>query len=152
MFSVFFHVHLRRRDDFCFSHQNQRQRRYTPGKIYWMTFLWPSPKFTTVALINKNLLVCTIKWEPLIQSLHNFDPSSHAYTLISFWRNSVGKPFFANFLLKNWMWTLYWTYLRDGWCETKRKCISWILGELCDHDLWPHPWPWSRFFKGQILE
>ena len=40
--------------------------------------------------------------------------------------------------------TLYWTYLRNGWsdwCETKRRCISWILGKLCDLDHWPHPWP-----------
>ena len=41
--------------------------------------------------------------------------------------------------------TLYWTYLRNGWsdwCETKRRCIGWILSELCDLDLWPDPWPW----------
>ena len=46
--------------------------------------------------------------------------------------------------------TLYWTYLRNGWsdwCETKRRCIGWILGELCDLDLWPHPWPWPCSFK-----
>ena len=37
--------------------------------------------------------------------------------------------------------TLFWAYLRNGWCdwcETKRKCIGWILGILCDLDLWPH--------------
>ena len=46
--------------------------------------------------------------------------------------------------------TLYWTYLRNGWsdwCEMKRRCISWILGELCDLDLWPHPWAWPAIFK-----
>ena len=39
--------------------------------MYWMTFLWPCPKVTAVALINKNLLVCRMKWEPLNQSLQN---------------------------------------------------------------------------------
>ena len=37
--------------------------------------------------------------------------------------------------------TLFWPYLRNGWsdwCETKRKCIGWILGTICDLDLWPH--------------
>ena len=69
--------------------------------------------------------------------------------------------FFANFLWKVWMCffkvkhSLYWTYLRNGWydwCETKRSCIGWILGELCDLDHWPHPWPWPLIFQGQILK
>ena len=39
--------------------------------------------------------------------------------------------------------TLFWPYLRNGWsywCETKRNCIGWILGTICDCDLdlWPH--------------
>ena len=41
--------------------------------------------------------------------------------------------------------TLFWPYLRNGWsdwCEMKRKCIGWILGTICDLDLWPHSWPW----------
>ena len=42
------------------------------GEMYWMTFPRPWLKVTVVALINKNLLVCRIKWEPLIQSLENF--------------------------------------------------------------------------------
>ena len=45
--------------------------------------------------------------------------------------------------------TLYWKYLRNGWsdlCETKRRCISWILGKLCKLDLWPHLWPWPWIF------
>ena len=69
--------------------------------------------------------------------------------------------FLANFLWKVWMCffkvkhSLYWTYLRNGWydwCETKRSCIGWILGELCDLDHWPHPWPWPLIFQGQILK
>ena len=46
--------------------------------------------------------------------------------------------------------TLYWTYLRNGWShwwEMKKRCIGWILGELCDIDPWPHPWPWPLIFK-----
>ena len=48
-----------------------RQRKYRSGKMYWMTFRWPWLKVTVVTLINKNLLVCRIKWEPLNQSLQN---------------------------------------------------------------------------------
>ena len=44
---------------------------YRSGKMYWMTFPWPRPKVTAVASISKNLLVCPIKWEPLIRSLQN---------------------------------------------------------------------------------
>ena len=49
--------------------------------------------------------------------------------------------------------TLFWPYLRNGWsnwCETKRKCIGWILGTICDLDLWPPSWPWPWMFQGQI--
>ena len=47
------------------------QRKYWPGKMYWMMFWWPWPKVTAVTLINKNLLFCRIKWELLNQSLQN---------------------------------------------------------------------------------
>ena len=56
----------------------------------WMTFPWPWPKVTAVALINKNLLICIIKWEALIQSLQNL-AFYHGYYLIRFWRNSFEK-------------------------------------------------------------
>ena len=49
--------------------------------------------------------------------------------------------------------TLYWTYLRNGWsdwCETKRRRTRWILGELCDLDLWPHSWPWPCSLKVKV--
>ena len=42
--------------------------------------------------------------------------------------------------------TLYWPHLRNGWFdwhEMKRKCVSCIMGEPCDLDLWPH----LRLFK-----
>ena len=41
------------------------QRKYRSGKMYLMTFRWPWPKVMAVTLINTNLLVCRIKWEPL---------------------------------------------------------------------------------------
>ena len=47
------------------------QRKYRSGEMYWMTFRWPWLKVTAVTLINKNLLVCRIKWESLNQSLQN---------------------------------------------------------------------------------
>ena len=48
------------------------QRIYWSEEMYWMIFLWSWPKVTAVTLINKKLLVWTIKWEPLIKSLQNF--------------------------------------------------------------------------------
>ena len=47
------------------------QRKYRSGKMYWMTYWWPWPKVTAVTMINKNLLVCRIKWERPNQSLQN---------------------------------------------------------------------------------
>ena len=45
------------------------QRIYGSGEMYWMTFPWPWPKVMAVASISKNMLICAIKWEPLIGSL-----------------------------------------------------------------------------------
>ena len=58
----------------------------------------------------------------------------------------IGCYFDANFLSKFRMCffqgqALFKPYLRNGWsdwCETKRNCISWTLGIICDLDLWPH--------------
>ena len=72
--------------------------------MYWMTFLWPWPKVTAVALMIKNLIVCRIKWEPLNQLLQNLVTISlWSNYLIRFWRNSVGNFFLSNFLWKFWM-------------------------------------------------
>ena len=68
---------------------------------------------------------------------------------------SVGHFYFGKFSLENsdvffQGQTLFWPYLRNGWsdwCETKRKCNDWILGAICDLDLWPHSWPWPWMFK-----
>ena len=132
------------------------QRIYRSGQIDWVTFSRPWPKVTAVTSISKNLLVCAIKWETLIGSLQNMHVycPSHAYYLIKFWRSYVGKCYFIKFSLKIsdvffQGQTLFWPYLRNGWsywCETKRKCIGWIL-DICDLDLWPHSWPWPWCFK-----
>ena len=136
------------------------QRIYGSGEMYWMTFPWPWPKVTAVASISKNLLVCPIKWEPLIGSLQNVAAFlfNHGYYLIRFWRNSVENCYFGKFSLNIsdvffQGQTLFWPYLRNGWsdwCETKTKCIGWILGTICNIDLWPHSWPWLWMFQCQI--
>ena len=82
----------------------------------------------------------------------------HGYYLIKFLRSSVGNFNFGKFSLKNLDvffqgQTLFWPYLRNGWsnwCETKTKGISWMLGTICDLDLWPHSWPWPWMCQGQI--
>ena len=167
MFLVRFHC---RRNNFCLSRQNRltfeldlrylAQRICGSGEMYWVTFPWPWPKVTAVASISKNLFVCAIKWEPLIgllQNMQHYCPS-HGYYLIRFWRSSVGNCYFGKFSLKILDvffqgQTLFWPNLRYGWsdwCETKRKCIGWILDTICDLDLWPRSWPWPCMFQGQI--
>ena len=136
------------------------QRIYGSGELYWMTFPWPWSKVTAVASISQHVLVCAIKWEPLIRSLQKWQHCcpSHGDYLIRFWRNSVKNCYFCKFSLKILDvffqgQTLFWPYLRNGWsdwCETKRKCIGWILGTICDLDLWPPSWPWPWMFQGQI--
>ena len=77
MFSVRFRRH-RRRNDFA-SHTKPfelnlrylKKRKYGPGEIYRMTRSWLWPNITAVISINKNVLVCRIKWEPVFQSQHN---------------------------------------------------------------------------------
>ena len=123
--------------------------------MHWMTFRWPWPKVAAVTSISKKLLVCAIKWEPLIRSLQSF---IHGYYLVRFWRRSVGNLNFGKFSLKIsdvffQGQTLFLAYLTNGWsdwCETKRKCISWIFGTICDLGLWPYSWLWPWIFQGQI--
>ena len=134
------------------------QRKYRSVKKYWMTIAWPWLEVMTVASINKRCFFCTTKWQLLTQSLQNLIAtfSSHAYYWNIFWRNCVKnctlgffKQFYCDFLRSK----LSLTYRRNGWsdwCEMKMMCIIWILGELCDLDLWPHPWPWPCIFQGQI--
>ena len=49
--------------------------------------------------------------------------------------------------------TDYWPYLihgRSDWHKIKRKCIDWILGQLCDLHFWPYPWHWPWIFQSFI--
>ena len=106
-------------------------------------------KVMAVASISKNLLVCAIKWEPLIGSLQNVSAllpqSDDGHYLIGFWSNSVENCYFGKFSLKIsdvffQGQTQFWPYLRNGWsdwCETKMKCIAWTLGTIYDLDLSP---------------
>ena len=71
--------------------------------MYWMTFLWPWPKVTAVALIKK-LFVCRIKvrtTQPITIKFNKLYPAGHAYYLIWFWWNFVGTFFgFFGFFFK----------------------------------------------------
>ena len=103
---------------------------YGSQEMYWMTFPWPWPKVTAVASISKNLLVCAIKWQPLIASLHNIAALLPLYiAMVITWLD------FGAVLLETFK---------------KRQCIGWILGTICNLDLWPHSWPWPWMFQGQI--
>ena len=75
------------------------QRIYGSGEMYWMTSPWPWPKVTAVASISTNLLVCAIKWEPLIRLLQLYC-TSHGHYLIRFGENSVENCYFGKFSLK----------------------------------------------------
>ena len=116
------------------------------GEMYWMTFKWRLWHW-----LRKNLFVCTIKWEPLIQSLQNLVVISPLVMLIT-WSDYGGillkNIFLANFFLQFWSNTR--PYHRNGWSnfmKWKESALVWILGEICDLDLWPHPWPWPWIFS-----
>ena len=36
--------------------------------------------------------------------------------------------------------------------KQKGGAAGWILGELCDLDLWPHPWAWPLIFQSPISQ
>ena len=42
---------------------------------------------------------------------------------------------------------MFWVTLIQG---HDYGCGNWILGQLCDLALWPHPWPWPWIFKVKI--
>ena len=83
------------------------QRKYRSGKMYWMTFWWPWPKVTAVTLINKNLFVCRIKWEPLNQSLQSLVAIFITLVMLITWLDFAGIPletlffFFFFFLISD---------------------------------------------------
>ena len=94
--------------------------------------------------------------QPISTKLGSYNPLVMHITWLDF-GGILLETFFAKFSLKILDvffqgQTLYWTYLKNGWsdwCEMKRRCINWVLSELCDIDLWPHPWSWPLIFQGQ---
>ena len=117
-------------------------RKYRSGKMYFMTFWWPWPKVMAVTLINKNLLVCRIKGEPLNQSLQNM------VAIFLWWCLS------PDYILEEFCWNFFFfSKFSSKILDVFR--IGWKLGELCDLDLWPDPWPcsfkvkvWNRLIWG----
>ena len=79
---------------------------YGSGEIYWMTFPWPWPKVTAVALISKNLLVCAIKWRTTHRITTNrgsFVVLDMVITWLDFGEMLLKIVIFANFLQIFWM-------------------------------------------------
>ena len=123
-------------------------RKHRSRKMYWMTFWWPWPKVTAVTLINKNLLVCRIKWEPLDQSLQNLVAIISLVMFIT-WLDFGGileeiffcQIFFENFgcvfsrsntllgISQEWLVRLMWNEK-----EVHRLDTGWTL--------WPWPLTW----------
>ena len=74
------------------------QRIYRSGKINWMTFPWPWPKVTAVALTKKK-----------IGCLHHELGTTHSITTKHYWPNyayylnTFWRSFIANFLQKFWI-------------------------------------------------
>ena len=86
-----------------------------------------------MALINKKLLVCTIEWEPLIQSIQNL----------------VARLDLGGILLETILGDFFFKCrmcFSQGQTKTKRRRIGCILDQLCDP--WPHPWIWPWIFQG----
>ena len=90
------------------------QRKYRSGRMYLMTLLWPWPKVTTVALINKSFLVCRIKWEPLNQSLQKLSSDIRLVMSIIWW--DFGWILLETFCLSNFLWIF-----RMGFFKVKRS-------------------------------
>ena len=133
------------------------QRKHRCGKMYWVTLTQGHG-----CDIDKQKLAClldkVITTQPITTKLGSYISLVMVITWLDFGGILFETFFFANIFFENFgcffkVKHCYWTYLRNGWsnwCETKRRCISSILGKLCDLDLWPHPWPWPLIFQGQI--
>ena len=89
----------------------------------WVTFLWHWPKIMAVALVNKEILICMIKWEPLIKSLQSLIYTlGHVNHLNECWRNSLAKIFEA--FKKNSDVVFYpRPVLAFGYCLCLRLCV-----------------------------
>ena len=97
-----------------------------------MTSPWPWPKVMAVASIIKNVLVCAIKEEPLIGSLHNVAallPESR-WLLDCILEKFVLHCYFGKF-------SLFCPYLRNGWpIDVNEKEVHWLD---TGYNLWPWP-------------
>ena len=122
--------------------------------MYWMTFPWPWPKVTTVASISKNFLRNKVRTTDRITTTRgSIVTLVMAITWLDFGEIMLKTVILTNFRMCFFKVKLFWPYLRNDWsdwCETKRKCIGWIRGTICDLDLWPHPWPWPWSFKVRV--
>ena len=84
---------------------------------------------------------------PITTKFYSYIPIVMLLTWLNFeripWETLVGQNFFQYCRCKFFFsQTSYWPYLRNGWSdcsETKRRCIDWRQGQLCDLDLLPHP-------------
>ena len=76
------------------------QKKYRSGNMYRMTFGWAWPKVMVVTLINTNLLVCRIKWEPIITKLDSYISLVMVITWLDFEGILLETLFLANFLWK----------------------------------------------------
>ena len=88
--------------------------------------------------------------QPITTKLGKYIPLVMVIIWLDFGGILLEILFLPNFLRKFRMCFFkvkhYWTYLRNGWsdwCETKRRCIGWILGKSCDLDLSPDLWQGS---------
>ena len=119
----------------------------------------------------QKLLVCTVKWEPLIQSLQNlafFFNSSHAHYMLTLWGNFVGNFFLDGYWVYYVTLTFDFTYDLDlGFCKVKfeialsQGLLVWLLWNEKEENwwdtgltVWPCPLttPMTLIFKfqGQI--
>ena len=117
--------------------------------MYWMTFPWPWPKVTDVASISKKLLVCAIKWEPLIASPQNVAallPLSWlllGQILEKFcWKLLFWQIFLKNFgcifsrsntilpISPEWLVRLMWNENEVHWLDTGYNMWPWPLASL----------------------
>ena len=103
---------------------------YGCGQIFRHLIRWPWIKVTKLPKRDPIYFVPTIKWEPLIQSIHNWTDIP-PLVMLSTWLNFRGmllESFLSNFRKISNPFissrTFYLPYLRNGLsncCETKRK-------------------------------
>ena len=148
-----------RRNNFCLMSKpfqlNLRflaQRIHGFGEMNGVTFAWPWPKIMDTESISKKLFSARLIEHHSSEYYNAWQPDCYSqdHYLIRFWRSSLENCDFGKFSFKISDVFIqgqhnFWPYLRNGWadwCETKRKCIGWILGIPYDLARWPLTWPW----------